>query len=615
VDASYIYVAGVDVVPGNNQWRIQKLDITTGAAVTAFDSDGTVMSNPSTSPDEPFAMVLTATDLYIGGYDNVVGAGNDQFRIEKRDISTGALVAGFGASGVVQENLSTSDERIHAARHDGTYLYVAGLTQSGIPHAQKRLLSDGSLVAAWNGDGRLSIGNSTSDQFRGIAVNGTHVFLAGGVEDIWLMEKRDITTGLRVTSSFGANTCANIRDLNTSTSSSAWYALQTEDETANRGTGSTSDYYAFDFDNDGTIEEAAAFNIPFAVTLPPNAIPTSVFYVSVLGGSAGGTKTLSLRDYSGISVSGGWVNSSAAVTSGNAFDDPVTANVSNVNDGLAGYYDNPKRLIDTVNNLMNFRVRSSASGASTTNSVYETDFIMASLSWVETVVPSIQQLHYRWRRDDGSETFATYPTAEDAPLTAGVYRGDRIRLRTLLSNTGAGWAASIPYRLEYASSSCSAWVPVPATESTLEWVMDPSPYVSDGAVTTDSSGLTNPAGKTFRAGVVKESGNSTSAHTLTQSQFTELEYAIRSTLAVQGGETYCFRVTNAGTTTNITYGVQPQIIISNSQRPAGGGSGTEAPGSGPQQGGGQAGGGSGTENPSSGSGQGGGGAGGGGGSE
>jgi hypothetical protein len=48
IDATYIYVAGYDstVSAADSQWRIEKRDITTGALVTAFDTDGIVQVNP-----------------------------------------------------------------------------------------------------------------------------------------------------------------------------------------------------------------------------------------------------------------------------------------------------------------------------------------------------------------------------------------------------------------------------------------------------------------------------------------------------------------------------------------------------------------------------------------
>ena len=134
--------------------------------------------------------------------------------------------------------------------------------------------------------------------------------------------------------------------------------------------------------------------------------------------------------------------------------------------------------------------------------------------------------------------------------------------------------------------------------------MDPSQNIQDAFETTDSPGVTNPGGKTFASGVIKAIGNTTGAHNMTNAQFTELEYSIRSTGNVEVGTTYCFRLTNAGSTTNFTYTVTPQIIVSAViQRPQGGGGGggnqggggESSSGGGQSQGGGGQGGGGGGE--------------------
>jgi hypothetical protein len=98
------------------------------------------------------------------------------------------------------------------------------------------------------------------------------------------------------------------------------------------------------------------------------------------------------------------------------------------------------------------------------------------------------------------------------------------------------------------------------------------------------------------------SNNQTGAITLSTSQFTELEYAIVSTNLAQIGTTYCFRVTNAGDTTNFSYSVSPQIVLTGRPRPQTGGSGVESIPTGAVQGGGDQSGGATTTGEESGSG-------------
>lgn len=231
--------------------------------------------------------------------------------------------------------------------------------------------------------------------------------------------------------------------------------------------------------------------------------------------------------------------------------------------------------------------------------------------------PELTILHYRWRNDDGSESGAGFMAAEDTAVTTGVYAGDNMRLRFLVSNTGTGNVSNVGYRLEHSSSTCTVWVPVATTANGAHWQMHETGYYANFASTTHSSGLTAPGGESFTSGYALSTTNQTNGHTLTDTQYTEMEYSIKSTSAVTADTVYCFRLTNAGSITNFVYSVQPQITVQIIQlKPVRGGSGnTEDSGSGPQVGGGGAGGGSGGESGGSGSQQGGGGAGGGGGGD
>ncbi len=219
--------------------------------------------------------------------------------------------------------------------------------------------------------------------------------------------------------------------------------------------------------------------------------------------------------------------------------------------------------------------------------------ISGNACWDFTALqPSITQLHYRWLNDNGLESANSAATSEDTALSSGVYPGDKKRLRMVISNATAS-ASNITYRLEVASTTCSDWYAVPASATTEHWTMTASGYVGNGASTTDSSFLTNPSEKTFVPGFMMSSANQTSAHTLSSSQFTELEYSIKSTTNITTGTLYCFRVTNAGSATNFTYTQRADITVSaEAARPSvGGGGGGEGSGSGDTVTGGSGGGG------------------------
>ncbi len=238
--------------------------------------------------------------------------------------------------------------------------------------------------------------------------------------------------------------------------------------------------------------------------------------------------------------------------------------------------------------------------------------------------PTITQLHYRWRDDNGNEENATNAAAEDTALNNNLFPGDRRRLRLVISNAGTATTGAVPYKLESASSTdgYTAWVAVPTSPNLEHWAMDSSTYFVNGTTTVHNSGVTAAPGKSFVTGYMMSTSNQTTAITLSTTEYTEVEYSIRSTSNISTGTTYKFRVTNAGSTTNFTYTVYPQVTVSAvASRPTGGGPGQangEGNGSGTSQGGGSQGGGNnngGGEGGGGGTPVGGGGSGGGGGSE
>ncbi|MBI5912997.1 hypothetical protein HY839_00985 [Candidatus Azambacteria bacterium] len=171
-------------------------------------------------------------------------------------------------------------------------------------------------------------------------------------------------------------------------------------------------------------------------------------------------------------------------------------------------------------------------------------------------VPRYDEIHYRWRNDDGSEVAATFsPYVEDGILT-GLAKTTIKRLRFEISNEGWTRGSGPTFQLEVAqTATCSSgtYAAVPATATTEHWEMAETANLTDGAATTNvASGLTD-ANASFTAGETKDTGNQTTALTVTSEQFTEIEYSIRATTNAVSGATYCFRLTNAGSTTNFVY--------------------------------------------------------------
>lgn len=186
------------------------------------------------------------------------------------------------------------------------------------------------------------------------------------------------------------------------------------------------------------------------------------------------------------------------------------------------------------------------------------------VAW-KTPPPNLYQTAYRWRNDDGSETGATWAELADTLLSQlSVSTTKRLRFQVKNDN---GSAASYTYRLEYGTkeTTCgdiSSWVTVPNTAGEEAWSMVDSSYFSDGDNTTNVSGISDPSGLNFTAGKINDTSNQTSGINLTGSQFTEIEYSLQATSNAISGQNYCFRLTNAGSTSNIVYNSYPEASIS-----------------------------------------------------
>ena len=394
VDSDYLYIAGYDNVPGNIEWRIEKRNKTTGdlclsgteCASGAFGVGGVATSNPSANIDRIYAMSIDGAYIYIGGYDSVISAANGQWRIEKRDIVTGALETAFDTDGIVQIDPNTLIDWVTDMAVDDTHLYLGGFIGStgGTWRLEKRNKTTGALDTTFSTNGVALSEDGGDDRLNAIALTDTYIFGAGyGTapgDNQWLIEKRATSTGLRTNDSFGENDCTGTRDIDiTGGNRNAW-TIQTEDESMSFGKA----YYPYDNDFDAAIEEAGSANIDFSVSVPANAAVTGIYWAGRAMSGVGGTVRLALRDYSGLtSATGGRTLVGSTLTSAMAYNDPLTTTGIG-SGGLAGYMTNPEDYVDTVNNEINMALITNIAGASTTNSVNVWDYAMVSFSWVET---------------------------------------------------------------------------------------------------------------------------------------------------------------------------------------------------------------------------------------
>jgi hypothetical protein len=213
VDSTYMYVAGYDTAPdpnphnftslNNDEWRIEKRSLSNGALHYA------ITSNPSNTSDEATAIAIDTVNghMYVVGFDSNGASGSEEWRIEKRYLSTGVTVTAFGtlSDGVVTSDPSSNTDSALAIAIDDTYMYVGGYQTNGSGwwewRTEKRTLSTGETVTAFNTTGVVSIPSTTGDAIiTAIKVDGQSVYTVGYVlvapsNTAWRIEKRDKNTG------------------------------------------------------------------------------------------------------------------------------------------------------------------------------------------------------------------------------------------------------------------------------------------------------------------------------------------------------------------------------------------------------------------------------------
>jgi hypothetical protein len=186
--------------PNDARWRIEKRAAGDGALVTAFGTSGAVVSDPSSGPDEPWAAVVAGGDLYVIGTDASNGTTDLAWRIERRNASTGALITAFGTGGVIVSNPSAGLDAPFAVASDGTDLFVAGYDEvAGAAdrrwRIERRSLTSGALVTTFAAQGVLTMNPTANhDIATAIVADSTHVYVvgvdAGTGNDRWRLEKR-----------------------------------------------------------------------------------------------------------------------------------------------------------------------------------------------------------------------------------------------------------------------------------------------------------------------------------------------------------------------------------------------------------------------------------------
>jgi hypothetical protein len=190
VDASGIYVVGIDSKTVGNQyeWRIEKRSLTTGAMIWGQSED------ISGGTDVATGVAVDASGLYVVGHDN--SPGDQEWRVEKRSLTTGAIIW------VQSENFSSHTDYAIGVAVDTTGVYVAG-SDENTDHSymewrvEKRSLTTGAIIWFQYED-LTSNGHNIAES---VGIDGSGVYFAGydtntsGNKYEWRVEKRSLTTG------------------------------------------------------------------------------------------------------------------------------------------------------------------------------------------------------------------------------------------------------------------------------------------------------------------------------------------------------------------------------------------------------------------------------------
>jgi hypothetical protein len=183
----YMYVVGTDASLGSSGWRIEKRTLSGSLSLdSTFGSSGFIYEDPSSSPDEPLAIVLDSTFMYIAGYET--SGATVRWRIEKRRRSDGSLeTTSFGGAGkgFVVSNTATNAVA-NAIAIDSNYMYIAGYDNAAGGtfewRIEKRDLVTGALVTSFGSNGVVvnDFGSpSFSDSIRAVDVDSSYIYVAG----------------------------------------------------------------------------------------------------------------------------------------------------------------------------------------------------------------------------------------------------------------------------------------------------------------------------------------------------------------------------------------------------------------------------------------------------
>ena len=170
---------------------------------------------------------------------------------------------------------------------------------------------------------------------------------------------------------------------------------------------------------------------------------------------------------------------------------------------------------------------------------------------------SFSQGHWRWRKDDGSQTSATWWASQDFPATV-FDSAAHMRLRAEVYN-GLGNTETGTVGLQYQRGS-GPWISVTGSSAGADFVMaGSSPFVTDGEPVTIE--INDPGAGTFAGGRMLVSTYQFT-DTIDAGTVKEYEWAIKATGTYSPDSLYNFEMTYTGSTNGLTYGTPiPDMMI------------------------------------------------------
>ena len=217
INGSSLYIVGYDsnTPLRDDQWRIENRNTSDGSLVASFGTTtfGVVENNPSAASilsfDYAYAVAADSTAMYVAGFDSMVSDNDWEWRIEKRDLATGATIPSFGTNGVISENLSIYDDAAFAVAVDSSQVYVVGyqetLSQGPEWRIEARNKSTGALVSSVT-----SSISADAEYAYAIAIDPDegYMYVAGNDGSFpdwkWRIEKRTLSAPLSLeTATFG----------------------------------------------------------------------------------------------------------------------------------------------------------------------------------------------------------------------------------------------------------------------------------------------------------------------------------------------------------------------------------------------------------------------------